>query len=131
MILLDTCAIVHAALTPERLGVDAAATISRGLVNNKLVCSDISLWEIAMLISRGRVKPDADSRLFISQTVLAFNLSILPILPEIAVLSADGHLFRHKDPCDRIIVATALHHTIPLITCDNSLQGIAGLITVW
>lgn len=131
MILLDTCAIIHAALTPDKLGGEAELHISRGMLNKTLACSDISLWEIAMLIARGRVRPDADSRVFISQIICAYNLNVLPILPEIAVLSTDDELFHHKDPCDRIIAATALHHAIPLITCDSNLQGIDGLITVW
>lgn len=131
MILLDTCAIIHAALTPDSLGREATGYILRGMPDATLACSDISLWEIAMLISRGRVKPAAESRLFITQTMAAYNLAVLPILPEIAVISADETLFRHKDPCDRIIAATALHHGVPLLTCDEQLRGIAGLITIW
>jgi len=131
VILLDTCALIHASLTPDMLGKQAADTIDYGLQNKSLACSDISLWEIAMLINRGRIKPDADSALFIQQVVLAYSITIFPITPLIAVLSADDTLFRHKDPCDRIIAATALHNTIPLITSDSHLQGIPGLITIW
>lgn len=131
MILLDTCAIIHAALAPGKLGKVAAAQIQLGISGNTLACSDISLWEIAMLIGRGRVKPDADARLFISRTVQAFRLAVLPISAEIAVLSTDEELFRHKDPCDRIIGATALHHRMPLMTCDSHLQGIRGITTIW
>jgi PIN domain nuclease of toxin-antitoxin system len=131
VILLDTCAIIHASLTAERLGKQAADTIAHGLRNRSLACSDISLWEISMLISRGRVKPDAESVSFIQHVVLAYSLAVLPITPHIAALSADDALFHHKDPCDRIIAATALHHTIPLVTSDSRLQGIPGLITIW
>lgn len=131
MILLDTCAIIHAALMPEKLGDAATAHILRGIGSKTLACSDISLWETAMLISRGRVKPGADTRMFISRTVSAFCLAVLPISAEIAVLSTDEELFHHKDPCDRIIAATALHHNIPLITCDNHLKGIPGITTIW
>lgn len=84
-----------------------------------------------MLISRGRLKLDAEGALFIQQVVVAYSLTVLPITPDIAVLSADDRLFLHKDPCDRIIAATALYHTFPLITCDQNLQGISGLISIW
>jgi len=131
VVLLDTCVLIHASLTADRLGKQAADTIANGLQNKSLACSDISLREIAMLISRGRLKPDADSAFFIQQVVLAFSLTIFPITPLIAVLSADDTLFYHKDPCDRIIAATALHNSIPLITSDSRLQRIPGLITIW
>jgi PIN domain nuclease of toxin-antitoxin system len=131
MILLDTCAIIHAALTPDQLGPQASAQISQGMNSNTLACGDISLWEIAMLIKRGRLKPAAECTPFLTRTLLAFSLTVLPIIPEIAVLSADDRLFRHKDPCDRIIAATALHHALPLISCDGNLSDIPGLITVW
>jgi PIN domain nuclease of toxin-antitoxin system len=131
VILLDTCAIIFAALTPEKMAIKAAAEIARGIESKKLACCDISLWEMAMLISRGRLKPDADSRTFITRVVTAYSLSVLPITPEIAVLSADERLFSHKDPCDRIIAATALHHKIPLITSDANLRSLAGLKTIW
>ena len=131
MILLDTCAIIHASLTPERLGAEAAAQIARGIKNRNLACCDISLWEIAMLIRRGQVKPKAENAVFIKQVVLAYNLSVLPISADIAVLSADDSVFQHKDPCDRIIAATAIQHAIPLITCNSLLHGIPGLVTIW
>lgn len=131
MILLDTCAVIHVSLTADRLGKQAAAAITHGLQHKALACSDITLWEIAMLISRGRVKPDAESAFFIQQVIVAFSLTVLPITPQIATLSADDTLFCHKDPCDRIIAATALYHTIPLITSDSHLKGVPGLITIW
>lgn len=84
-----------------------------------------------MLIGRGRLRPDAESGFFIQQAVMAHNLSVLPITPDIAVLSAQDALFNHKDPCNRIIAATALCHSLPLLTNDHCLKDIPGLVTVW
>jgi len=131
VILLDTCAIIHASLTPERLGSEASDKITFGQRNRSLACSDISVWEIAMLVSKGRIRVDADAAFFIQQVVRAFHLTLLPILPKIAVISADDTLFQHKDPCDRIIAATALHHCFPLVTSDRYLTTVPGIITVW
>lgn len=63
--------------------------------------------------------------------VTAYNLTVLPITPEIAVLSAGERLYSHKDPCDRIIAATALHDNILLITSNANLRTVAGLKTIW
>lgn len=131
MILLDTCAIIFAALTPEKLTPKAAKEIMGGIETRNLNCCDISLWEIAMLISRGRLKPAADPGTFISRVLSAYNLAVLPITTEIAVLSADESLFCHKNPCDRLIGATALHHKMPLITSDAHLRSLPGLKIIW
>jgi hypothetical protein len=63
--LLDTCVLIFDALTPERLSAPArgmpwSAEEAQGL----LVCADISLWEIAMLVSKGRLEPGTDSATF-------------------------------------------------------------------
>lgn len=131
MILLDTCAIIYAALAPEKLTKKAAKEIASGIETRKLSCCDISLWEMAMLISKGRLKPAAEPATFITRVVTAYSLAVLPITPEIAVLSADELLFRHKDPCDRIIAATALLHKMPLITSDANLQTVEDLKIIW
>ena len=93
--------------------------------------SDISLWEIGMLIAKGRVKPDAEMQTFISRVVTAYNLLVLPITPKIAALANSDAEFVHGDPADRIITATALVHKAPLVTCDRNLRGIKGLKTIW
>ena len=131
MILLDTCAIIFAALKPEQLGRDASSEIFGAGAGRSLACSDISLWEIAMLVSRGRITISADPREFIARTLLAFRLDVLPITPDIAVMAADDRLFIHKDPADRIIASTSLHAGIPLITCDVNLRSVQNLKTVW
>ena len=53
MILLDTCVLVFDALAPERLSTEALRAIEEGEENGSLACCDISLWEIAMLVSQG------------------------------------------------------------------------------
>ena len=131
MILLDTCALIFDALTPEKLGKRAVEEITRGRLVGMLACSDISLWEIAMLISKGRLKPDVSAPEFLRLIITANRLRVLPILPEIALISAHDELFEHNDPADRIIAATALHHKLPLLTSDGNLKKVKNLKTIW
>jgi len=131
MIILDTCVIVYDALEPEKLSMKASEMLREGLLTGRLACSDISLWEIAMLISKGRLKPDADPLLFVRKIIAANSMKVLPITPEIAVLANSGNEFIHGDPADRIIAATALHHKATLITCDSMLQKLKGLKVIW
>lgn len=130
MILLDTHAIVHDALEPKRLSRRARSLIEEGAESGTLACSDISLWEIAMLIARGRVKVEVDAVQFLDDAVQARSLKILPITPRIAVV-AQSDAFEHGDPADRIIAATALVHRARLVSADARLRGIEGVRVVW
>ena len=62
---------------------------------------------------------------------------------EVAVGAADGTirtLFRlrslalpwvHRDPADRVIVATALVRDVPLLTKDDAIQRFGGVEAIW
>lgn len=130
MIVLDTHVLVFHALAPERLSRRAASAINRGLEDGSLACSDISLWEIAMLIAKGRLDPGADSNVFLTRLTQALAVSVMPITAEIAVL-AQADEFQHGDPADRIIAATALAHRAKLVTADEKLHGLKTLPVVW
>lgn len=129
--LLDTCAIIFDALAPEKLGKKAKEEIAKGRLSGTLACSDISLWEIAMLIGKGRLKPDAQTNDFLQLVVAANRLTVLPISPGIASLSANDELFQHNDPADRLIASTAIHHKMSILTSDRELKKVKGLKTIW
>jgi PIN domain nuclease of toxin-antitoxin system len=131
MLLLDTCALIYDALSPERLSRRAETAIEKGHEQGELACSDISLWEISMLIAKGRLDPGTDSLGFIRLLLAARRLQVLPITPEIAVTSCDRALFIHADPADRIIAATSLVHKARLITCDGHLAKVKGIAVLW
>lgn len=131
MIILDTCALIFDALTPDRLSKHATTELDRGRAQGTLACSDISLWEIAMLISKNRLKPAMPPKEFISDLIAANRLRVLPITPEIACIASFNSSFTHADPADRIIAATAMCHKSSLLTCDDRLQNISGLETIW
>lgn len=130
MIILDTHALLDDALNPKRLSIRARAAIAEGDTAGTLGCSDISLWEIAMLIARRRVRVDADAREFLEALLEARATRVLPVTPAIAVL-AQSDQFSHGDPAERIIAATALVHRARLVSADRSLRGVKGLSVVW
>ena len=116
MILLDTCALIFDALAPGRL-----RAIEEGEESGSLACCDISLWEIAMLVAKGRLDTGTDTLSFLKLVLASRAIQLLPITPEIAKISASDALFAHHDPADRIIGATALHYGGQLVTCDQAL----------
>ena len=130
MIVLDTHALVFDALAPARLSARARKAIERGFADRELACSDISLWEIAMLIAHGRLDPGTDARAFLDDMIAARQVHVLPITPGIAVLS-QSDLFAHGDPADRLIAATAQLHQAALITSDAKLRKLGDVTTIW
>ena len=115
---------------PMRLSASAQNAINAGLKDKTLACSDISFWEIAMLIHFGRLRDDISPVQYMSDLRLALSLTVLPITPEIASLS-QRNFFLHKDPADRLIAATAIHHNAPLITADKKLREVKQLNVIW
>ena len=130
VVVLDTHILIFDALDPKRLSARARKAIDQAAGNQELACCDISLWEIAMLIARGRLEPGMDANQFLEDLIAARKLRVLPITPEIAVLSrSDG--FSHNDPADRLIAATAMFHRAKLVTSDAKLRKLKDLATVW
>ena len=130
MIVLDTHVLVYDALAPGKLSTRARKAIEIAFADGELACSDISLWEIAMLVSRKRLEPAMDARQFLDDMIAARSVRVLPITPEIAVLS-QSDLFSHGDPADRLIAATALLNRAQLVTSDAQLRKVRNISTVW
>ena len=130
MIVLDTHALIYDALTPARLSARARKAIALAFTERDIACSDISLWEIAMLIAHRRLDPVMDARQFLHDMIAARHVRVLPITAEIAVLS-QSDMFSHGDPADRLIAATARLHRAPLITSDARLRKLKEIATIW
>lgn len=57
-IICDTHILIFWQDDPKRLTNTAQSAIETALHDKTLACSDISFWEIAMLIHSGRLRPD-------------------------------------------------------------------------
>lgn len=131
MILLDTCALIFDALFPEKLSAAAKKAINTADKNNQLFCCDISLWEIAMLVQKGRLDPRYEVSSFLKDMLNARDTQVLAISIEIATISTSYANWNHFDPADRLIAATAICHNAGLITCDKKLSDIPDLSVIW
>jgi len=130
LIILDTHALIYDALTPARLSARARKAIALAAAERSLACSDISLWEIAMLIARKRLDPAMDARQFLDDMIAARDVQVLPITTQIAVLS-QSDIFSHGDPADRLIAATARFYRASLVTSDAKLRKLREITTIW
>lgn len=130
MIILDTCAIIFDALAPSKLTSQTKKVIAKAEESQQLACSDISLWEIGMLILKKRIEPGIDTETFLQLVFKARQIEVVPIGIGIATLATTLET-PHLDPADRIIAATTIHYQGSLITCDKKLQLIPQLVTLW
>lgn len=128
----DTHILLFWADNPSRLSAPASAAIDLGIQSSTLACSDISLWEIAMLYTRGRINSRAgvSPAAYMRDILTGMAMAVLPITAEIAELSQSA-VFSHGDPADRLIAATAFAHRIALITADEKLRAIPNLRCIW
>src|ERR1043165_4921863 len=128
VILLDTHALVWMVADSKQLSHAAAGAIREALAKDGLAISAITLWELASLISRGRIQGygtvDASIRLLIE------GVTVKPITPEIAALATQFGEDFSKDTADRLIGATARAEGLPLITRDKNMRT-PLLVTVW
>jgi PIN domain nuclease of toxin-antitoxin system len=131
MIVVDTHALIWDALAPERLSATAQQALSDANAGDGLLICDISLWEIAMFIQRGRVRVSVDCQSFINLILQANKTRVQPITPLIATLSVQLPAGVNNDPADRLIVATALAENASLLTADRNLRDTNVVTTIW
>jgi PIN domain nuclease of toxin-antitoxin system len=131
VILLDTCAIIWDALDQTKLTDKAKAAITKADEHNALIISDISIWEISMLIKRSRIEVATTAATFINLFLESRNISVVSISPEIAELSTNFGSEMNNDPADRIIAATSIVQNAQLITADSNLLQSSLIDTIW
>ena len=90
---------------------------SHGLVR----VSIMSVWEVAMLEAKGRIRLSKDCRTWVDEALRAPGIALLPLSPEIAVESSRLPGTFHGDPADRILVATARREGAILLTRDERI----------
>lgn len=135
-ILLDTCAIIWL-VTKSKMLPSAVTIIDAAGARGRVFVSPISGWEVGMLSQRQVrssndpvFEPDAETWF---STFLAFSAVSLATL-DVDVAMAGGLLppAIHGDPCDRLLMATARHLDIPIVTRDRKIiaYGEAGHVEV-
>ena len=104
-----------------KLGARAVSAIEEAARASTLAVSAISVWELAMLVKRQRLTLATAVSTWIEASLRPPGARIIPVGTAIALDSTQLPDFdHHKDPADRIIVATARRHGT-LLTCDESL----------
>ena len=126
LLLLDTHVWIWFMLANAELAVTGRQAINRAAASGQLRLAAISVWEAALLASRGRVTLSRPLAQWITEAVSAPGLSIEPLLPQIAVEACSLPEAFHRDPADRLIVATARVANATLMTRDQRILDYAA-----
>ncbi len=83
--------------------------------------SVISCWEIAKLVSLGRLKLGRPLPDWIVMALAFRGIQLLALTPEIAIEANQLPGTFHRDPADQLLVATARVMGISLLTADAQI----------
>lgn len=127
-VLVDTHVLIWLLAGNPRLGAQSQVLIRQAAAGNELYVSAITPWEIAMLVSKGKLVLEQDVGEWIETALGQPGIRLMPLSPEIAVASTRLPGVIHGDPADRILVATARHLSALLVSADGLLltYGAAG-----
>ena len=94
------------------------------------VLSDISLWEFATLVDMGRVEIEGSVDDWLRVAASPATVKIQPITPAIVAEMNRLPASFHRDPADRLIVATARVLKLPLATRNRKIRS-SGMVPIW
>jgi len=90
--------------------------------------SAVSCYEFAHAVRRGRVVLPMPLTEWFGKALVGSQIEVLPLTPSIAV-RATSLTERHRDPFDRIIIATALEWDGQLASADGEFASYPELST--
>lgn len=126
--LLDTSAFLSAALD----GLEALPGRVRKILideGNDLVLSTVSITEIAVKHGAGKLAFGARET---KQALTDLQIRVLPyeIRHTFQYFQLQNRAM-HKDPFDRMIIATALRENLPVLSSDRQFKAYPGLKVIW
>lgn len=122
-VLLDTHAWVWWMEGDNRLGRKTLVALDRLPENERPVISDVSIWEIATLLGLGRWTCQIPFEIWLQKATHARTVTVVPITTPVGIELRRLPHGLHKDPADRIIIATARVLKLPLLTRDRRILG--------
>ncbi len=126
-LLLDTHIWLWSLLEPGRL----SRRVKRELADpaSELWLSPISVWELSVLLRRGRVRLEHGFHEWVETALDRAPLREAPVTNDVAMATYDIDL-PHRDPADRFRAATATVFDLTLVTGDERLIAAKGIATL-
>jgi PIN domain nuclease of toxin-antitoxin system len=131
LIVLDSHVWVWWVSGVEPLSRRATRAIEQAVTKNAVYISSISAWEIAHLVSRKRLTLTLDVEEWVRRSERLPFVRFVEVSNSIGMSSVRLAGQFHKDPADRIIVATALALGFPVVTKDDKIRNYSHVESIW
>lgn len=131
MILIDTHIWLWLLHNPSQLSEKAQAAINSPEHQDSLLVSAISVWEIAVKSSLGKLTLPLPIEEWYQLAKSHSGIIVEPLDPLDAIASSILPEPFHKDPADRMLIAIARRYKIPLVTCDAKILNYPHVETIW
>jgi PIN domain nuclease of toxin-antitoxin system len=128
--ILDTHAWIWWVQADRRLDRRTVETLDALPPDDRPAICDISLWEVAMLVSLGRLTLGEPLESWLEAAADPRSVRVLPISPATAAEVAKLPTSFHRDPADRVIVASCRVLGYALLTRDRAIVS-ARLVRRW
>jgi len=83
--------------------------------------SAVTAWEIALLVDTGRIELDVPIEAWIERFLERPGIEAVPLGHGPACRAYQLHQLEHRDPADRLLIATAIELAYPLVTYDERI----------
>ena len=125
-LLLDTHITLWLDTGDERLRPSTLSLIeARWREGGTVLISAITAWEIAQLVSLRRLHLDLPARAWIERFAGHPGIEIVPLNHKSATGAYSLRDFGHRDPADRLLIATAIELACPFVTYDERITRFA------
>lgn len=129
MILLDTHTWIWWVIRQTEM---LPPSLDQKIRNNEeiVAISCVSCLEAAFLFKKGRLKCSGSLKTWFQLALEEAGIEVLPLTPSISAKSIDLPDI-HRDPIDRVLIATAMEYNALFATKDSVIQSYPGIKTVW
>ncbi len=126
-LLLDTCALLALAGQTGKLSCQAARVLT---APERVCASPISAWEIAIKSKAGKLLLACPPEEWFRRALDIYQIEEIPLATRILCAAAELPAI-HRDPFDRVLVATAIAHDLTLLTADRDIPSYPGVKAIW
>jgi len=125
-LLLDTHIALWLDSGSERLRLDTREAIDRCWQNGgSILLSAVSAWEIALLLDTGRINLDSTIEAWLDRFTDRPGIDAVPLTHHATAGAYRLHHLPHRDPADRLLIATAIELACPMVTYDARITHFA------
>lgn len=98
---------------------------------SRLYLSAISPWEVAKLVSKGKLMFSIDTRSWLYEALADPRLELLALSPDVSYESTVLPTPFHQDPADQIIVASARLYNATVLSRDDRIRKYRHVRSLW